>query len=109
MRAKRTALKAVLWNSKMSCPMSKPGLQGSWCPITIWKSKEMFIAHWQIYHIDQHTSRKHKKDGVPCHYMTDREADMKQHMDKLHAPVIKEKLATNSYVNENAWLVLTSS
>ncbi len=30
-------------------------------------------------------------------------------MHKLHEPVIKEKIATNYYVKENAWLNLTSS
>ncbi len=72
----------------------------------------MFIAHCQIYHIDQHTSRilcEHEKDGIPCHYMTDRESDLKAHIHKLHETAIKEKQATNSYVAENAWLDLTSS
>ncbi len=49
------------------------------------------------------------KDGISCHYMTDREADMKTHINKLHELSLKEKLATNSYVAENAWLDLTSS
>ncbi len=72
--AKRTAQMAVLWKPNMTCPMSLAGIPGCWCPITIWTRKEMFIAHWQIYHIDQHTSHimcEHHKDGVPCHYMTD--------------------------------------
>ncbi len=71
----------------------------------------MFIAHWQIYHIDQHTSCilcEHKKDSVSCHYMTDREVDMKAHMYKLHKLAISEKLPTNRYV-ENAWFDLTPS
>ncbi len=105
MWAKWTAQTAVLWKTNMTCPMSLPGMPGCWC-------KEMFIVHWQIYHIDQHTSCilcEHKKDGVSCHYMTDREADMKAHMHKLHKPAISEKLATNRYVKENAWLDLTSS
>ncbi len=58
----------------------------------------MFVAHWQIYHyhIDQHSSRivcEHLKDEVPCEYITDHEADMKQNMHKLHDPAIKTKIA----------------
>ncbi len=71
----------------MACLMLLPAMLDCWCPILNWISKEMFIAHWQIYHIDQHTINilcEHKKDIVSCHYMTDREADMKAHMDKLH-------------------------
>ncbi len=69
--AKRTAQTAVPWKANMACPMSLHGMSGCWCPILSWTSKEMFIAHWQIYLIDQHTSRilcEHKKDGVSCHY-----------------------------------------
>ncbi len=72
----------------------------------------MFMAHWHIYDIDQHTSHilcEHKKDGVSCHYMIDLEVDMKAHMHKLHEPAISENLVTNRYVKENAWLDLTSS
>ncbi len=72
----------------------------------------MFIAHWQAYHIDQHTSRilcEHEKDGNLCHYMTDRESDMKFHFHNLHKDAIAKKQASNSYVSENAWLDLTSS
>ncbi len=45
------------------------------------------MAHRQIYHIDQHISHivcEQKKEGVKCHYMTDREADMKHHVTKVH-------------------------
>ncbi len=62
--------------------------------------------------MDQHTSRircEHSKDGISCHYMTNREADMKSHINKLHESSLKEKLVSNSYVPENAWLDLTSS
>ncbi len=41
--------------------------------------------------------------------MTDHDADMKAHMHKIHQPAISDKLATNRYVKENAWLDLTSS
>ncbi len=41
--------------------------------------------------------------------MTDCEADMKSHINKLHESSLKEKLASNSYVPENVWLDLTSS
>ncbi len=34
---------------------------------------------------------------------------MKQHIHKLHNQALKDKLATNWYINENAWLDLTSS
>ncbi len=80
MWAKWTAQMAVVWKTNMVCPMSLPGMPGCWCTILVWTSKEMFIAHWHIYHIDQHNSHilcEHKKDVVSCHYMTDREADMK--------------------------------
>ncbi len=52
----------------------------------------MFIMHWQIYHIDQHASRilcEHKnKNGVSCHYMTDHEADMRNHMHNLNEAAV---------------------
>ncbi len=110
--SKRTATTAVPWKNKMACPMTLPGNPGCYCPIKNWTSKVMFIAHWQIYHIDQHTSCiicEHSKDGISCHYMTDREADMKSHINKLHESSLKEKLASNSYVPENSWLDLASS
>ncbi len=96
MWAKGSAQTAVSWKPIMGCPMSLPGMPGCWCPILVWTSKEIFIADWQIYHIDQHTSHilcVHKKDSLSCHYMTDREADIKAHMHKLHEPAISEKLA----------------
>ncbi len=79
---------AVPWKAKMICRMTNIGMQGCHCPIKVWNIKEMLIAHWQIYHIDQHASRilcEHKnKDDVRCHYMTGRGADMRNHMYKLH-------------------------
>ncbi len=54
--AKQTAQMAVPWKPKMACSMSLAGMLDCWCPITVWNRKEMFIAHWQIYRIDQHTS-----------------------------------------------------
>ncbi len=111
--SKRTALMAVPWKAKMICPMTNVGMPGCRCPITVWNRKEMFIAHRQIYHIDQHAScilcEHRNNDNVPCHYMTDREADMKNHMYKLHEAAVQEKIAGNNYVKENAWLDLTSS
>ncbi len=111
--AKRTALTAVQWKVKMMCPLTNFGIQGCRYHITVWNRKEMFIAHWQIYHIDQHAGHilcEHRnKDDVPCHYMTDREADMKNHMYKLHEATLQEKIASNNYVKENTWLDLTSS
>ncbi len=93
--------------------MTAQDMPGCYCPITSWANKEMFVAHWMIYHIDQHTSRivcEHQKDGVPCHYMTDQKVDMKQHIHKLHDQALKDKLVTNWYIKENnAWLDLTSS
>ncbi len=103
--AKRTALMAVPWKNKMAYPMTLPGMPGYYCQIKSWTSKEMFIMHWQIYDIDQHTSQilcEHSKDGISCHYMTDHEADMKAHINRLHESSLKEKLANNSYVTENA-------
>ncbi len=96
----------------MECPMSRPGYPGCYCPITGWTDKKMFIAHWQAYHIDQHTSRilcEHEKDGILCHYMTDLESDMKSHIHNFHRDAVMKKQASNSYVSENAWLDLTSS
>ncbi len=107
-----TARTAVPWKKQMECPMSRPGFPGCYCPITNWTDKKMFIAHWQAYHIDQHTSRivcEHEKDGNLCHNMTDRESDMKSHTHNLHKDAFVKKQASNSYVSENAWLDLTSS
>ncbi len=112
MWSKWTATMAVPWKNKMVYPMTLPGNPGCYCPIKSWTSTELFIAHWQIYHIDQHTSRiicEHSKDGISCHYMTDREADSKTHINKLHESFLKEKPASNSYVPENTWLDLISS
>ncbi len=92
--------------------MSRAGYPGCYCPITSWTDKNMFIAHWQAYHIDQHTSHivcEHEKDGILCHYMTDRESDMKSHIHNLHQDAVAKKQARDSYVSENAWLDLTSS
>ncbi len=110
--AKFTSQTAVPWTTIMECPMSGPGLPGCNCPITILTDKEMFMAHCQIYHIDQHSSCivfEHRREGVFCQYMTDHEADMKQHIHKVHEPALKAKLDTNWYLKENAWLDLTSS
>ncbi len=66
---KRRAWTAVPWKKHMECPMSRPGYPGCYCPITSWTDKKMFIAHWQSYHINQHTSRilcEHEKDGIIC-------------------------------------------
>ncbi len=96
----------------MECPMSRPGYPGCYCPMTSWTDKKIFIAHWQTYHIDQHTSRifcEHEKDGNLCHYMNDRESDMKSHIHNLHQNAITKKQASNSYISGNAWLDLTSS
>ncbi len=111
MVAKRTALTAIQWKNKMTSPMTLPGKPGCYCPIKSWTSKEIIIVDWQIYHIDQHTSLilcEHTNDGIACHYMTDREADMTILISFMNCP-LKEKLSTNSYVTENAWLDLTSS
>ncbi len=110
--AKCTAQTAVLWTPRMECPLNWAGITGCYCPITIWSDKEMFVAHWHIYHIDQQSSRivwEHSKDGVFCQYMTDHEADMKQHIHKVHEPALNAKIATNLYMKENAWLDLTLS
>ncbi len=60
------------------------------------------MAHWQIYHIDQHTSRivcEHRKDGNRCHYMTDRKADMKTHVHKQQLKAVQDLQSSNIYVN----------
>ncbi len=75
----------------MECPMNGPGMPGCYCPVTTCSNKKMFIVHWQIYHIEQHRSRivcEHKKQGVFCQYMTDREAAMKQRIHKVHEPAL---------------------
>ncbi len=84
---------------------------------TAWKSRLLLSNHKLDYqrnvhsaladllYIDQHTSRilcEHSNDGISWHYMTDREADMKTHINKLHESSLKEKLASNRYVPENA-------
>ncbi len=88
------------------------GYPGCYCPITSLTDKKMFIAHWQAYHIDQHTSPiicEYEKDGNLYHYMIDRESDMKSYIHNLHQNAVMKKQASNSYVSENAWLDLTSS
>ncbi len=110
--SKRTAQTAVPWKKQMECTMSRPGYPGCHCPITNWTDKKMFIEHWQAYQIDEHTSRivcEHEKDGILCHYMTNRESDMKSHIHNLHRDAVAKKQASDSYVTENAWLDLTSS
>ncbi len=69
---KRTTQTAVPWIEKMAFPISSPGVPGCWCPIKVWTTKDMFITHWQVYHIDQNTSLilcEHRKDDISCHYM----------------------------------------
>ncbi len=110
--AKHNTQTAVPWKTHMECLMVRKDMPACYCHIMSWSNKEMFVAHWMIYHIDQHTSHivcEHQKDGVPCHYITDREADMKKHIHKPHNPALKEKITTNWYVKENAWLDVTSS
>ncbi len=50
--SKQTAQTAVPYRQKMLCPISGPFMSGSNCPIKEWSNKKMFMAHWQIYHID---------------------------------------------------------
>ncbi len=110
--SKRTAQSVVLWKQKMTCPMDGPSMPGGNCPIKVWSNKKMLVAQWQIYHIDQYISRivyKHIRNNVLCHYMTDRETDMKQHISKVHAEKLKSMIDSNLYVHENAWLYLTFS
>ncbi len=110
--SKQTAETAVLWKKQMEFPMSRPGYPGCYCLITSWTVKKMLIVHWQAYHIDQHTSCivcELEKDGNLCHYLTDRESDMKYHIYNLHKDAVVKKQASNSYVSEIAWLDLTSS
>ncbi len=74
----------------MPCLLAGPDMLRCNCPIKEWSNK-MFVVHWQIYHIYQHVSRivcKQQKDGVKCHYMTGREADIKQHVNKVHGDVL---------------------
>ncbi len=105
--SKRIAQTLFLWKQKMTCPMDGPLVPAFYCPIKIWSNKKMFVAHWLIYH--SRIVGEHEKDGVPCHYMTDHEADMKQHVSKVHEPKLKSMVTFNLYVKENTWLDLTSS
>ncbi len=85
---------------------------GYYCSIKVWSNKKMFVVHWQIYHIDQHISHivcEHEQNGVLCHYMTDCEADVKQHVSKVHENKVKAMVKSNLYVTENDWLDLISS
>ncbi len=57
--------------------------------------------HWQIYHVDQHISRivcEYERDNVKCHYMTDREADMKHHVCNIHTEMVMSFIDSNLYV-----------
>ncbi len=70
---KWTTQSIVLWKQKMPCTMDGPSMPGYDCPIKVWSNKKMFMAHWQIYHIDQHISCivcEQMQDNVLCHYMT---------------------------------------
>ncbi len=110
--SKQIAQTAVQWIPRMSCLMNGLQIPGCYCPIEVWSDKEMFVVYWLIYHVDQHIIRivcDHKKDGVPCQYMTDCEADVRQHISKVHEPMLKAMVASNLYVKENTWLDLTSS
>ncbi len=96
----------------MACPMAGDHMPGCNCPIKVWCNKKMFMAHWLIYHIDQHISHLScdvKNDDVRRQYMTDREADMKHHVMTVHEAKYEELIMSNAYVKENAWLDLTSS
>ncbi len=96
--SKWTAWTAVQWKKHMECLMSRPAYPECYCPITSSTDKKIFIAHWQAYHIDQHTSRiicEHEKDGILCHYMTDRESDMKSHIHNLHQDAVMKKQASS--------------
>ncbi len=69
------------------CHLAGPLMPGCNYPIKVWFNKKTFMTHWQIYHIDQHISRivcKHERYNMKCHYMTDREADMKHHVCNVH-------------------------
>ncbi len=110
--SKQTAQTAVPWRAGMPCSMDGLQMPGCYCPIVVWSNKDMFVAHWLIYHVVQHVSRivcDHEKVGVPCQYMTDREADMRQHVSKVHESTLKAMVTSNLYVKENTWLNLTSS
>ncbi len=105
--SKWTAKTAYQWKVNMICPLAGPDMPGCNCPVKHWTSKKMFVAHWPIYHVGQHVSRivcKQFKDNVKCHYMTDHEADMKQHVTKVHADKLNVLMESSTYVNENAWL-----
>ncbi len=105
-------LSAVLWKQKMTCPMDGLSMSGCNCSIKVWSNKKMFVVQRQIYHIDQHINRivcEYVWDCVLCHYMTDREADLKLHISKVHAEKLKVMIDSHLYINENPWLDLTSS
>ncbi len=70
MWSKRTAVSAIQWKANMPCPMAGNHILGCDCPIKAWTNKKMFVAHWLIYHIDQHICnkavRQGKDDGIAC-------------------------------------------
>ncbi len=45
---------------------------------------------------------------MKCHYMTDREEDMKNHVCNVHTEKVMSIIDSKLYIVENAWLDLTS-
>ncbi len=83
----------------MECPLEGPNMPVCHFPIKTWTNKKMFSTHWHIYHEDQHVSQivcEQFKDNMTCHYMTDHEADMKQHVTKVHADKLKVLILNTS-------------
>ncbi len=104
--SKLTAQTVVPWKVRMSCPMNGRQMPVCYCPIEVCSEREDVCGT-----LDDLSCIvcNHKKDRVPCQYMTDREADMKQHISKVHEPMLKAIVASNLYMKENTWLDLTSS
>ncbi len=54
--SKCTAKTAHPLKVNVICPLAVPDMQRCNCPIKHCTWKKMFMAHWQIYNVDQHIS-----------------------------------------------------
>ncbi len=111
MWSNQTAKVAHPWKVNMTCSLAGLDMPVCNCLIKHRANKKMFVAHWQIYHIDQHVCCivcEQYKDRDKCPHMTNHEAEMKLHVTKIHADKLKSIIDSKMYVNENAWLDMTS-
>ena len=108
--ANRTAETVTVWEDGMACPLTNTGLAGCNCPISSWHDKKLFIAHWQLYHIDHVASRiccsVRTSVGDRCSYWTDRRKDMFDHVSKTHSKELEQLKSSGIYEDCYAWLDL---